>query len=322
MNNLNKRDIGIDVMKCIAALLITNSHFDLLYPYKFLATGGSIGNSLFFFASGFLLFLKPMGRFDNWYKKRINRIYPTIFAWAILSTLFVNKHDDIIYIILYSGEWFISCIMVYYVIIYFINKFMKDNLMLSWGISLLIFIVWYIVIDKPSDYDMYGITYFKYGFYFLFMLMGAIMGASKKQLIYHFKSDFLKLIGCCILYYLIVIGAKHFEIINIFQMLSLAPLIGLTYYFYKVAKSPILKKVYQNNIGGAFIKIIGGLCLEIYLVQVSLLTGRYNNYFPLNIIGMFLAILIAAYILRCCSRLFSQIFKEQDLDWKGIISLY
>ncbi|WP_423997267.1 acyltransferase family protein [Maribacter sp. IgM3_T14_3] len=321
MNN-NKRDIGIDVIKCIAALLITNSHFDLLYPYKFLATGGSIGNSLFFFASGFLLFLKPMGRFDNWYKKRINRIYPTIFAWAILCTLFLGEDENIIYLILYSGEWFISCIMIYYVIIYFINKFMRNNLMLSWGISLLIFIVWYIIIDKPSDYDMYGITYFKYGFYFLFMLMGAIMGASKKQLIYNFKSDFLKLIGCCVLYYLIAIGAKKFEIINILQMLSLAPLIGLTYYFYKVANGSVLKKVYQNNIGGAFIKIIGGLCLEIYLVQVSLFTDRFNNYFPLNIIGTFLAILIAAYILRCSSRLFSQIFKEQDLDWKGIISLY
>lgn len=322
MNKLNKRDIGIDVIKCIAALLITNSHFDMLYPNKIFATGGSIGNSLFFFASGFLLFLKPMGRFDNWYKKRINRIYPTIFAWAILSTLFLNEHEDIIYIILYSGEWFISCIMVYYIIIYFINKFMKNNLILSWGISLLIFVVWYIIIDKPTDYDMYGITYFKYGFYFLFMLMGAIMGASNKQLIYHFKSDFLKLIGCCILYYSIVLGAKQWEIVNIFQMFSLVPLLGLTYYFYKVANSQVLKIIYQNKYGEGFIKIIGGLCLEIYLVQVSLLTDKFNNYFPLNIIGTFLAILVAAYILRCSSRLFSQIFKEQNLNWKVIFSLY
>ena len=55
---------------------------ELLYgKYNALATGGAIGDVLFFFCSGFTLFLGKMGRFDNWYKRRINRIYPTVFAW-------------------------------------------------------------------------------------------------------------------------------------------------------------------------------------------------------------------------------------------------
>ena len=67
---MKQRNIGIDILKCIAAILIVNSHMDLLYPNKAFATGGGIGDVLFFFCSGFTLFLKPMGRFDNWYKKR------------------------------------------------------------------------------------------------------------------------------------------------------------------------------------------------------------------------------------------------------------
>lgn len=322
MNNLKKRNIGIDVLKCIAAVLITNSHMDILYSNDIFATGGSIGNSLFFFASGFLLFLKPMGRFDNWYKKRVNRIYPTVFAWAILSTLFFDAQDDIINIILYGGDWFITCIMIYYVVIYFINQYMRNYLMLSWVISTLIVVVWYILLDKPTGYDMNGITYFKWGYYFLFMLMGAMMGGAEKQLRHRFGSDLLKLIGCVVLYYAILLGSRQFEILNQLQILSLLPLLGTTYYFYKVANSDPLKQIYQHKIGGAVIKIIGGLCLEIYLVQVSLFTDQFNDYFPLNLIATFFVILIAAYILRCSSRLLSQIFKDQDLDWKGVFRLY
>ena len=72
---MKQRNIGIDILKCFAAIVITNSHMDILYPkFGALATGGAIGDALFFFCSGFTLFLGRMGRFDNWYKRRINRI--------------------------------------------------------------------------------------------------------------------------------------------------------------------------------------------------------------------------------------------------------
>lgn len=59
---MKQRDISIDILKFIAALIITNSHMELLYgKYGALATGGAIGDVLFFFASGFTLFL---GRMD------------------------------------------------------------------------------------------------------------------------------------------------------------------------------------------------------------------------------------------------------------------
>ena len=87
-----KRDLGIDIMKFLAVLLITNSHMDILFPssLSILGTGGAIGDAFFFFCSGFTLFLKPVGRFDTFYKKRINRIYPSIFALAAIRSLFMG----------------------------------------------------------------------------------------------------------------------------------------------------------------------------------------------------------------------------------------
>lgn len=90
---MNQRDISIDILKFIAVFLIINSHMDALYPkYKMLATGGAIGDVLFLFASGYTLFLSNRKlRFDNWYKRRINRIYPSVIVCAIIGTLFSEK---------------------------------------------------------------------------------------------------------------------------------------------------------------------------------------------------------------------------------------
>lgn len=319
---MKQRNIGIDILKCIAAILIVNSHMDLLYPNKAFATGGGIGDVLFFFCSGFTLFLKPMGRFDNWYKKRINRIYPTVFAWAILGTLFFDLHNDIIYTLLHGGNWFITCIMLYYIILFLIYKLMINRLNLVYAMSSVGVIIWYIILDRPEHYNMYGETYFKWGHYFLFMLLGAIMGISKNELRYRFGYDFLKLIGCIIIYYGVLYASRKFPVAEQLQIISLLPLLGVTFYFYKVANSNILKQIYNHNIWGAVINTIGGLCLEIYLVQFSLFTDKLNKFFPLNIIIIFVYIVIAAYILRCLSRIFSQTFKVQDFDWKAVIKLY
>lgn len=73
---MKKREYAIDFLKFFAALLITNSHLEVFDPTYPLATGGSIGDVLFLFCSGYTLFMGKMGRFDNWYKRRLNRIFP------------------------------------------------------------------------------------------------------------------------------------------------------------------------------------------------------------------------------------------------------
>ena len=83
-----KRDVSIDIIKCMAAMLITYSHMDMLFPpqYAALSSGGAMGDVLFFFCSGYTLLLgRDDNGFFNWYKRRINRIYPTVFAWALMA---------------------------------------------------------------------------------------------------------------------------------------------------------------------------------------------------------------------------------------------
>lgn len=45
-----------EFLRCVAIIMIVNSHLDVFYPIPALGTGGAIGNSLFFMLSSFGLF--------------------------------------------------------------------------------------------------------------------------------------------------------------------------------------------------------------------------------------------------------------------------
>lgn len=319
----NKRDISIDILKFFAVLLITNSHMELLYgKYSLLATGGAIGDVLFFFCSGYTLFLGGERRFDNYYKRRINRIYPTVFMWALLSAAMFHRHFDMVYIVIHGGGWFVTCIMIYYVILHFIRKFAIDHLLMVLGATLLVSLGWYLVIDIPDDFNMYGATYFKWCHYFSFMLLGAILGVRKNVDKVSLWKDSSLMLGCVVVFYSILFMGRKIPLMHDLQVVSLIPLMGVTYYFYKMCNSEQLKTLYQSKWIGPVMKTISGLCLEVYLVQSVLFTDRYNDLFPFNLFIMFVIILIVAYILRCLARWFSQTFREGDYEWKKVFSLY
>ena len=313
-----KRDIGIDIVKFIAVLLITNSHMGALYPdcLSILATGGAIGDALFFFCSGFTLFLKPMGRFDTWYKKRINRIYPTVFAYAIISAFVFNISNDMKHTIIHGGGWFVSCIMIYYVIAYIIDRIMANHLYISFVIAVAITITAYIMWEKPDGYSMYGHTYMKWVFFFLFMLLGAIVG--KKSVAISGKKSIAIFIISIMVYYAIAIMSQRNETVNKIQLISLIPLLGTILSTYTLCNCNKAKELFNNRTLNNIIMFVGGLCLEIYLIQIPLLKIDLGLPFPANYVTMFALIISSAYILRCLARIFSQTFNKQDYNWKEV----
>ena len=86
---VKKRDVAVDFVNVIATLLVLNSHMEICYGrYTALATGGGIGDALFFFVSGFTLFMGRKMDFVNWYKRRMVRIFPAVIAMGLVACLF------------------------------------------------------------------------------------------------------------------------------------------------------------------------------------------------------------------------------------------
>ncbi len=324
-----KRDISIDLIKFLAALLITNSHMGLLYgKYNVLATGGCIGDTLFFFCSGFTLFLKPLGGanlFFNWYKRRINRIFPSVVAVAILGSIFFGTHNDILNIILHGGEiikgggWFIPCILLYYIALFFVGVFLINKMWIVFAGVIIGTIIWYF--SGISDCTLYG-DYIRWLLFFDFMLLGSKVGMSKEQIKIRPVKDVIMLFMSVVLFYVFFILSIKIKNLGYLELASLPPLFGIMYYLYKAGSCMWVKKIYNSKVGNLIIRVIGGLTLEIYLVQNYLFTDKMNDIFPLNIIIMFILIFVAAYLARCFARIISQTFKEDKYNWSKVISLY
>ena len=135
-------------------------------------------------------------------------------------------------------------------------------------------------------------------------------------------SDFIKMISCLFVFYGVQYSAKINPIIAPYQIITLLPLMGLVFYFYKWCNAGFWRKAYQYKRCHVVIMTIFGLCLESYLIQYSVFTTSMNSIFPLNLPIMVLIVLLAAFVCKCLSRVFAQTFKDGDYDWKSVIKPY
>ena len=325
---MKERNIGIDILKFLAVLLITNSHMELLYgKYDFLATGGTIGDALFLFCSGYTLFMKPTGglrAFPDWYKRRINRIYPTVLAMAIVNCVFFHSHPDILQIILYGGGWFVSCIMLYYLLVYFIVLYGKDRL--DWVILLvgIASCIWFYCMDRSPGFNMYDFEggRLKWLLYFVFMLLGARLGLAKTRFEDHSLRDLLLGVLGIVLFYAVYVAGMKVEPLGWIQVFNFIPLLFAIYHLFLWGNGRMARKIYENRTCHFLIRFVSGLCLEIYLIQGPLFTDKLNGIFPLNLVIVFVVIVVAAYLVRCLARWISQTFKDAPYDWRKIVSLF
>ena len=332
---MKERNVGIDILKFLAVLLITNSHIGFLYvKFNWLATGGAIGNVLFFFCSGFTLFLKPFksaSDFPNWYKRRINRIYPVVFAISIVRCVFFDDfHVDIISVITDGGRWFVPTIMVLYIFIYFVGLYLRR--WLNWVIAAvaLITIVWFYCIpnrDFPFAMFSYSTNNIRWPLYFLYMLIGAKMGMMSSVKQNHQQADhqWRNLIYCLLGvagFYLLTGVTDRVESLSFLHVYSLIPMIAVAYYLYWLCMGQWAKSIYNTKAGNFIVRFVGGLCLEIYIIQICLFTTKLNFLFPLNIPIFFIILIVVAYLCSCLGRLIRQTFQDMPYNWKEIISVY
>lgn len=328
VENQRLRDYSIDIIKFFACLFIINSHADICYPkYSVLATGGAIGDALFLFCSGYTLFWGNLKRFDNWYKRRINRIYPSVFACLAISLLIEGGFDRLSLKRIAGGE-FICAIMIYYVLLYCVQKWFLNRI--SWVIALTVVVTLIVYWFFPYKYEvsskgLYGTTtFFRWIPYFAMVLIGALVGMKTKN--GKMKAnvswrDPLLMFVCLFVFYGIQFAAKKIPVVAPWQIVTIPFLAGIVFYFWKCCNAKWLHRVYYSKVGNWVIMAIGGLCLESYLIQFSLFTDKLNWLFPLNIPLIMLLVILVSYICRCFARIFSQTFRTEDFEWKKVIKI-
>lgn len=322
-----QRDYAIDLLKCFAALLITNSHIEGFEPAYPLSTGGSFGDVLFFFCSGYTLFMGRMGRFDNWYKRRLRRIFPPVICWGILAAFCFGSQATVEQVVTDGGGWFVQCILIYYLLAYPIRRFLARRLWMVWAATVLVVCVWFALPPKAEGFMLYGWNYCKWAAFFLFFLQGAALGLRVAQMPAqrrpHFWPSLGGLLVSATMWYGLLYAQGRFHWPAAVQLLTLVPLLGFSLSFFRWCKSRPMEACFRQRLVHFLVRSVGGLCFEVYIVQITILrSASLPLAYPLNVVAMWALIFVWAYVLHVATNFFVQTLRNEDYNWKQILSIY
>lgn len=295
----------ITVLRALAALIITNSHYEGVYPTDLIANGGLLGDVIFFAVSGFCL-ANVREIFLKWYWRRVVRIYPIVW---IITTLYLlvgfYTFDDwtvVEYFIYPTYYHFVASIMVLYIVYYIIMKYksLTDNIpKIMFGLLITQLIVYIFAYDK-SNYHIDNVREPMIRFlFFQAMLLGAYFRKYKEKFINKNRIlNWTALAGLFIMYFISKLAFVKYDALSPYQIINQAILFALLYFLlrcfagidYKLEVLPIKIK--------AVINFIAKITLEIYVVQYEIIPRLTYLKFPLNWIAITGAIIVAAFILH------------------------
>lgn len=297
------------LVRCLAILLVTNSHLDALYPIRQLATGGALGNAIFFAASGYGLALSirhaPI-TFAGWYWQRLIRLYPSVFIVVAIFELGIRggwSHwgvVDLIAAFLWpTPAWFISAILLFYVLIYPFLRLNKSGAYLS-GLAALggVYAYSYFTQVDLTSYSIEGPTRFKWIFYFALMLIGGFLTTWDNPASSPRVRDGWFVV-CLLFFYFGFAFFLSKGYLTGYQFLIHAITVPLIVYFFKLAKSNWLQGLigrFPLAINAVF--LLSGVTLEIYLLQYYVYSSPLVTTlpFPANTLSFWVAVVALAWL--------------------------
>ncbi len=174
-------EMGTRVLRCLAALLIVNSHLELLYGSRLLAGDGLLGNALFFLLSGYGLVAAErvrQRRWRDWLTRRALKIYPALWLVLLVSWILWGLPESARTIVgvIATFVWptpyaFLSQILIYYPLLYAVIRLRNPSLFgrIAWALVPAYLLV--ALFDPSPDriHHLHGIYYFQ-----LVLLGGAL----------------------------------------------------------------------------------------------------------------------------------------------------
>lgn len=295
----------------MATFLITWFHFKWTVPEIFsnLFVGGAIGNTLFFYTSGYLLHFRGEKFRGEWLLKKYIRIMPSIWVFTLFSEGNLGKWYNLIYP---TNFWFVNVILCYFAIVYLvlfvrIPAFSRLNCAFfnnlgggKYLISLMFLacvtqIIWFYIFIYPCEKIVMDEGGFKCFFFFFFFLWG--YWDRQKTSIWRGSGYSALLLPIAII---VFFAYKKWALTYMF-LLSLQVFL-VPVFLFLVLLSARKFVGYLNGLSFPdWVKklciVISNLTLDIYIVQIALIDFIMPlfPYFPCNVVLTFVAICVAAF---------------------------
>ena len=293
--------VDTTALRVLAIVLIANSHLEDLYPFRPLAADGLIGNSLFFMLSGLGLALSPRtieGRFVSWYRRRMGRIYPSLWLAVLFGAALTSASwrgwgaGDVVRNLIWPTPYgFVAQIIVFYPVFFLLRR-LKDS---RAEIAAILGLTAPYLAVALFHYDLHILSWI---FYFQVMVFGGLLAGRLERMGRHAGRDAIVL-GLTMLVY---VGVKfamvtgripsHVAVLHILCVPILASLLG-------VCVTPTAQALAHYPRLGPALSGIGALTLEIYLVHGFVYAdARVAKLpFPINLAAFWAATLPMAWVL-------------------------
>lgn len=304
-------------LRALAAILITNSHYNGVYPIEILASGGLLGDVLFFALSGFVL-VNVRGSFVKWYQKRLIRIYPSIWiitlVYIIMGFYTFDGWSVIEYFLYPTYYHFIASIVVLYIPYYLIarNNSLRNRIPLIMVVILIFQFVIYQYFYNKTYYHIDVVREPMIRFlFFQSMLLGLYFRIYHSKYVNRKKvSNWVLLLLSLIVYFATKLAFVKIEEISQFQIVSQIALFIVLYYIFKCFASIDDKLVKMSYIIRTGVAFVAKITLQIYAVQYAIIPIFEDILFPFNWIVITSLIIISAYILYFVSNRVSSVIQK------------
>lgn len=308
--NAKRIFISIILLRVIATILITNTHYGQIWPTSKMAVGGLLGDLLFFCISGFCLSSAKKPKTSIFFKKRVLRIYPSvIIITLILIALGQVKISgwfgrmSITGIVFPTIFHFIESILFLYILLFPCLKISFLNKRIPWIMAFIAvaFFITYILIDRTEKLDTATHIVTKFLF-FEGMLYGVYLKQNIEKRI-NIIISLLSFVVFMVTYFTIKLFINENTLSDlqflIFISLFFAGITGLRFF---VSLESKLEKLPKKLI--TVLNFIASLTLEIYVVQSHII--NYVVSLNLSFVPRFLitsiAIFICAIVLNYLSK--------------------
>lgn len=296
----------IGILRFIAILLITNSHFDEVYPWP-ISWGGAPGNALFFLISGFLIAKIPeRERIQHWYLRRVKRIYPSVWAITLLlcitKTYKVTSFGDVFSFFVYPTRyWFVAAMIVLYLFFFLLRKGKVDTHI---ALIALVILYFYKYLNEYQEGTFFVEVSLRVNVGMFCMILGAYLrdcvegykcpkGSSNKW--FNLLIACISAIGFLLIKLLIGRWYPAFYLQFLTHVFSV--MFAYNLFLLGMAYEEVLEK-YKALKAYKVIQYLSACSLEIYLIQRWIIDLMCDIWFPMNLILIVICICVFASVIH------------------------
>lgn len=288
-----KKEQSIVWLRCIATMLITNSHFTVLYPAQtpYLSFGGLFGNCLFFFVSGYCL-THAKAPFFGWYTRKLLRVYIPYFLflpWLFMSGYHFERPLYVVFPV--EPYHFLPTIIVLYPL-YFFCTYLNRNTRVKYYHCVVATIAvqcayYFLILDYSTQSVTKNFSIMVLISYFIVMLLGGMLKEN-----YHPKKTGVYFVGAVLTFavYTVQSFLPFQGVMKLLQWVIAIP--------FAFSMGGMLISAEERLKTPAVVSLLADMTLEIYLVQYIAIDAYSQIAFPTGLLFCTISIVGLAYALH------------------------